>query len=125
MLGDTDVETALGYLLKKTQETANQSFCAGCGKPRVPNGLTVWQFEDPLNFATFFPTTLAPVAAAVTVASADSASAGKLKVLWVDRAAFKTNQYYYYYDFMKAVQLYNKVTHYAHRNLADNPFEKK
>ena len=48
MLGDTDVETALGCLLKKAQETANQSFCAGCGKPRVPNGLTVWQFEDPL-----------------------------------------------------------------------------
>ena len=133
MLGDTDVETALACLLKKTQETANQSFCAGCGKPRVPNGLTVWQFEDPLNFATSFPTTLAPAVgqvAAVTVApssnSADSDSAsGKLKVLWVDKMATKTNKYYYYYDFMQAVKLYNKVTQYAHRNLADNPFEKK
>ena len=136
MLGDIDVETALGCLLKKAQETANQSFCAGCGKPRVPNGLTVWQFEDPLNFTTFFPPTLAPVpvdqVVGVTVApssnstdSADSASAGKLKVLWVDRMATKINQYYYYYDFLKAVQLHNNVTHYRNRNLADDPFEKK
>ena len=136
MLGDTDVETALGCLLKKTQETTNQSFCAGCGKPRVPNGLTVWQFEDPLNFAPFVPTTLAPVpvdqVVAVTAApssnsadSADSASARKLKVLWVDKMATKTNQYYYYYDFLKAVQLYNNVTHYRNRNLLDDPFGKK
>ena len=96
------VSAALQCLQDKAREGSTKSFCEGCAEARVPNGMPVWQLPQ--------TSTGSPLQAGTTSPEA------MLRVLYMDANAIKGHQYYYYYDFLHAVELYNRVTHLRHGN---------